>query len=156
MTLDITKQKEKAIAIMKRMDIYTPYITGFQEQHNVCYFEEYGGYWVCRTYNLCSVARCNGVRCATASFNLLKIACRAASSSSRVRTSMLVLSSSNSCPASVTASNDTVCHLYRDLLPVRILVVNVLHSKFLRCEFENSQSDEFRRNKKSPTAVGPN
>ena len=46
MTLDITKQKEKAIAIMKRMDIYTPYITGFQEQHNVCYFEEYGGYWV--------------------------------------------------------------------------------------------------------------
>ena len=46
MKLDITKQKEKAIAIMKRMDIYAPYITGFQEQHNVCYFEEYGGYWV--------------------------------------------------------------------------------------------------------------
>ena len=46
MTLDFTKQKEKAIAIMKRMDIYAPYIMGFQEQHNVCYFEEYGGYWV--------------------------------------------------------------------------------------------------------------
>ena len=30
MKLDITKQKEKAIAIMKRMDIYAPYITGLQ------------------------------------------------------------------------------------------------------------------------------
>ena len=46
MTLDITKQKDKAIELMKQMDIYAPYITGFQEQHNVCYFEEYGGYWV--------------------------------------------------------------------------------------------------------------
>ena len=46
MTLDITKQKDKAIELMKQMDIYAPYITGFQKQHNVCYFEEYGGYWV--------------------------------------------------------------------------------------------------------------
>ena len=109
MTLDITKQKEKAIAIMKRMDIYAPYITGFQEQHNVCYFEEYGGYWVCRTYNLCSVDRCNGVRCSAALLNFSKSSCRAASSSSRDnRSSMPSSPSANSCPASVTASNDTV------------------------------------------------
>lgn len=34
MKLGTTAQKEKAIAIMKRMNIYTPYITSFQEQHN--------------------------------------------------------------------------------------------------------------------------
>ena len=45
MTLDITKQKDKAIELMKQMDIYTPYISGFQRQNNVCYFEKYGGYW---------------------------------------------------------------------------------------------------------------
>ena len=46
MTLDITKQKEKAIAIMKRMDIYKPYIKGFQKKGMVCFFERFGGYWV--------------------------------------------------------------------------------------------------------------
>ena len=45
MKLDITKQKEKAISIMKRMNIYTPYIQGFQESGMVCFFERFGGYW---------------------------------------------------------------------------------------------------------------
>lgn len=45
MKLDITKQKEKAISIMKRMNIYTPYIQGFQESGLVCFFERFGGYW---------------------------------------------------------------------------------------------------------------
>lgn len=41
----ITK-KEKAIEIMKKMDIYKPYIKGFKENDRVCFFENYGGYWV--------------------------------------------------------------------------------------------------------------
>ena len=45
MKLDPTKQKEKAIAIMKRMDIYAPYIQGFRENGMVCFFEHFGGYW---------------------------------------------------------------------------------------------------------------
>lgn len=45
MTLDFTKQKEKAIAIMKRMDIYAPYIQGFRENGMVCFFERFSGYW---------------------------------------------------------------------------------------------------------------
>ncbi len=45
MKLDITKQKEKAISIMKRMNIYKPYIKGFQEKGMVCFFERFGGYW---------------------------------------------------------------------------------------------------------------
>ena len=46
MTLDITKQKDKAIELMKQMDIYKPYIKGFQEKGMVCFFERFGGYWV--------------------------------------------------------------------------------------------------------------
>ena len=45
MTLDITKQKDKAIELMKQMDIYKPYIKGFQEKGMVCFFERFGGYW---------------------------------------------------------------------------------------------------------------
>ena len=42
---NITK-KEKAIEIMKKMDIYKPYIKGFKENDRVCFFERFGGYWV--------------------------------------------------------------------------------------------------------------
>ena len=45
MTLDITKQKDKAIELMKRMDIHKPYIQGFRENGMVCFFERFGGYW---------------------------------------------------------------------------------------------------------------
>ena len=45
MTLDITKQKDKAIELMKQMGIYKPYIKGFQEKGMVCFFERFGGYW---------------------------------------------------------------------------------------------------------------
>ena len=40
------KQKAKAVEIMKRMDIYKPYIEGFEKEDNVCFFEQFGGYWV--------------------------------------------------------------------------------------------------------------
>ena len=45
MTLDITKQKDKAIELMKQLDIYKPYIQGFRENGMVCFFERFGGYW---------------------------------------------------------------------------------------------------------------
>ena len=40
------KQKEKAIEIMKQMDIYKPYIEGFEKDDKVCFFEQFGGFWV--------------------------------------------------------------------------------------------------------------
>ena len=38
--------KEKAIEFLKKMDIYKPYIKGFEEKCSVCFFENYGGYWI--------------------------------------------------------------------------------------------------------------
>ena len=38
-------QKEKAIEILKQMDIYKPYIERYKEKNYVCFFERYGGYW---------------------------------------------------------------------------------------------------------------
>ena len=40
------KQKAKAIEIMKQIDIYKPYINGFEKQDKVCFFEQFGGFWV--------------------------------------------------------------------------------------------------------------
>ena len=40
------KQKAKAIEMMKQMDIYKPYIEGFEKENNVCFFEQFGGFWV--------------------------------------------------------------------------------------------------------------
>ena len=42
---NITKKK-KAIEIMKKMDIYSPYIKGFKENDRVCLFEQFGGFWI--------------------------------------------------------------------------------------------------------------
>lgn len=39
------QRKIKAIELMKKLDIYKPYIKGFKEENNVCYFENYGGFW---------------------------------------------------------------------------------------------------------------
>ena len=41
-----TQQKAKAIEIMKQLDIYKPYINGFEKQDKVCFFEQFGGFWV--------------------------------------------------------------------------------------------------------------
>ena len=40
------KQKAKALEIMRRLDIYKPYINGFKNSGRVCFFENYGGFWV--------------------------------------------------------------------------------------------------------------
>ena len=38
-------QKEKAIELLKQLDIYKPYVRIFEEKGNVCYFESYCGYY---------------------------------------------------------------------------------------------------------------
>ena len=40
------ERKVKGIEIMKKMDIYKPYIEDFEKRDRVCYFEYYAGYWV--------------------------------------------------------------------------------------------------------------
>ncbi len=42
----IEEQKIKAIELLKKLDIYKPYIQGFKEKDLVCYYENFGGYWV--------------------------------------------------------------------------------------------------------------
>lgn len=39
-------KKEKAIELMKQLDIYKPYINGFREEDKVCFFENFGGFWI--------------------------------------------------------------------------------------------------------------
>lgn len=39
-------KKDKAIELMKQLDIYKPYIKGFEQEDQVCFFEMFGGYWV--------------------------------------------------------------------------------------------------------------
>ena len=38
-------KKQKAIELMNKLDIYKPYIKGFKDSNNVCFFEGFGGYW---------------------------------------------------------------------------------------------------------------
>lgn len=42
----IEEKKNKAIEIMKTLDIYKPYIQGFKENDYVCFFENFGGFWL--------------------------------------------------------------------------------------------------------------
>ena len=46
MTDKTIAKKEKALELLKEMDIYKPYIQGFLESDEVCFFEDYGGYWL--------------------------------------------------------------------------------------------------------------
>ena len=40
------ERKVKAIELLKELDIYKPYIKGFEDENKVCFFERFGGYWV--------------------------------------------------------------------------------------------------------------
>lgn len=40
------ERKNKAIELMRKLDIYKPYIKGFDENDHVCFFERFGGFWV--------------------------------------------------------------------------------------------------------------
>lgn len=39
-------KKNKAVELMKKLDIYKPYIDGFEKSGHVCFFESFGGFWV--------------------------------------------------------------------------------------------------------------
>lgn len=39
-------KKDKAIELMKQLDIYKPYIDGFKDEDKVCFYEMFAGYWV--------------------------------------------------------------------------------------------------------------
>lgn len=40
------EMKAKALEYMKKLDICKPYIKGFKDKGDVCFFERYGGYWL--------------------------------------------------------------------------------------------------------------
>ena len=40
------QQKAKAIELMKQMGIYKPYIDGLEKEDQVCFFEQFAGFWV--------------------------------------------------------------------------------------------------------------
>jgi len=45
------EMKEEAIKLMKKLDIYKPYINGFKNKDWVCFFENFGGYHPMDIYN---------------------------------------------------------------------------------------------------------
>ena len=47
MTDTITREQQMKIGVdvMKQLDIYQPYIVGFQKKGDVCFFENYAGFW---------------------------------------------------------------------------------------------------------------
>lgn len=46
--MNITREikKQKAIELLKQLNIYEPYIEGFIDENKVCFFERYAGFWV--------------------------------------------------------------------------------------------------------------
>lgn len=45
MNTTLEERKIKALEFMKKLDIYKPYIKGFKENDEVCFFEGFGGFW---------------------------------------------------------------------------------------------------------------
>ena len=45
MNTTIEERKQKALEIMKKLDIYKPYIDGFKDNNDICYFERFAGFW---------------------------------------------------------------------------------------------------------------
>ena len=39
------ERKEKAKELMKQLNIFKPYITGFDKNDEVCYYENFAGFW---------------------------------------------------------------------------------------------------------------
>ena len=39
-------KKDVAIEILKKMDIYKPYIKGFEDKDKVCFYEGFAGFWI--------------------------------------------------------------------------------------------------------------
>lgn len=45
MQITVEEKKQKALELMKKLDIYKPYIKGFEKDNEVCFFEGFGGFW---------------------------------------------------------------------------------------------------------------
>ena len=45
-------RKEQAIKYLQQLDIYKPYIDGFEKDDRVCVFERYAGFWVYQYHEL--------------------------------------------------------------------------------------------------------
>ena len=45
MNITIENKKQKAIELMQQLNIYKPYIRGFEKDNKVCFFENFGGFW---------------------------------------------------------------------------------------------------------------
>jgi hypothetical protein len=45
MNITMENKKQKAIELMNKLDIYKPYIKGFRENNQICFFENFGGSW---------------------------------------------------------------------------------------------------------------
>ena len=45
MNITIEEKKQKALELMKKLNIYKPYIKGFEKDNEVCFFEGFGGFW---------------------------------------------------------------------------------------------------------------
>lgn len=45
MNIATKNKRQKAIEIMNKLDIYKPYIKGFEENNQICFFENFGGFW---------------------------------------------------------------------------------------------------------------
>ena len=41
----LEERKKEAIKCLKQLNIYKPYIEGFEKENDVCYFERFAGYW---------------------------------------------------------------------------------------------------------------
>ena len=46
MKTTIEAKRQKAIEYLKELGIYKPYIKGFEQDKQVCFYERYAGYWV--------------------------------------------------------------------------------------------------------------
>lgn len=57
MNITIENKKQKAIELMQKLDIYKPYIKGFKDKTDVCFFECFGGYWAYQEPELICVNR---------------------------------------------------------------------------------------------------
>lgn len=40
------QRKAEAIELLKQLNIYEPYINGYKNEDKVCFFEQFGGYWI--------------------------------------------------------------------------------------------------------------
>ena len=45
MNTTLAERKNQAIKYLKQLNVYKPYIKGFEEENLTCFFENYGGFW---------------------------------------------------------------------------------------------------------------